>query len=134
MQIFDLSNPSKPRLQQVVDTPGSAKSMTLYDGLLLVDDGPSGVFMIDVRDRERALPIGYWEMPMRAEQLAATTDGLVISDEHGGTMKVPLPRRLERIHLVSREELRAVVEKAEKGQRVYLYDDRDAGDVEIVVR
>ncbi len=44
VHVVDMSSPSRPQLLQIIDTPGQAKSMVLYDGLLLVADGVNGLF------------------------------------------------------------------------------------------
>jgi hypothetical protein len=131
VQIIDLSTPEKPELQQVIETPGSVRSMALHDGLLLAADGLEGVFMVDVKDRKNALIVGSLPTPIRVDQIAVTDDGLIVSSDSGGTMKLPLPQRLQGLQLISEGEMRVGVDKVEKGQYVYLYDAGSAESVKV---
>lgn len=120
--IFDLSVPAQPRLLQVIDTPGVASGMALHDGLLLVADSTQGVFIVDVKETDHALPVGSLPTAIRARQIAVVDDGLLISSNPGGTMKLPLPQRLADLRIVNdREALAKVAGRVPRGQ-VYLYD------------
>jgi hypothetical protein len=132
--IFDISVPSQPELLQIIDTPGKARGMALYDSLLLVADGSEGVFMIDVKDRNDALSIGSLPTPLRVVQIAVTEKDLIVSSKPGGTMKLPLPQRLKSLHVISEGEMRVGVEGFEKGQYVHLYDERTSGQVKVGVQ
>ncbi|NOR49406.1 MAG: hypothetical protein GQ530_00035 [Desulfuromonadales bacterium] len=131
VHVVDVSVPSQPELLQIIETPGFAKNMALYDNLLLVADGAKGVFMIDVNDRDRALPIGSLPTPIRVSQIAVTEDGLIVSGHQGGTVKLALPQRLQNLQVISEDEMRADMERVEKGQYVYLYDERASGQVRV---
>ena len=131
VHVVDVSVPSQPELLQIIDTPGFAKNMAFYDNLLLVADGTKGVFMIDVKDRDRALPIGSLPTPIRVSQISVTEDGLIVSSHRGGTMKLPLPQRLLNLRVIGEDAMRVDVERFEKGQYVYLYDERTAGQVKV---
>jgi hypothetical protein len=131
VHVVDVSVPSQPELLQIIETPGFAKNMAFYDNLLLVADGTKGVFMIDVKERDRALPIGSLPTPIRVSQIAVTEDGLIVSGHRGGTMKLPLPQRLQNLQVISGDEMRADMERVEKGQYVYLYDERTSGQVKV---
>jgi len=123
VHVFDMSYPSQPELLQVIDTPGQAKRMALYDKLLLVADRVNGLFMVDVKNLNSALVIGTLPTPLRIDDLAVVSDGLIVSSHPGGTMKLPLPQRLENMQIVNQGEMRVGVEKIEEGQYVYLYDE-----------
>jgi hypothetical protein len=131
VHIIDLSNPSDPQLLQIVDTPGYATNLALQDDLLLVADKAEGVFMIDVRDRKHALPIGSWSTPVRVEQIAVAGDHLFVSNSPGGTMQLPLPQRLQNLEMVSRNELRADVANSDRGEYVYIYEKGAAEKVRV---
>jgi len=131
VHVVDMSVPSQPELIQIIDTPGFAKNMALYDSLLLVADGAEGIFMIDVKDRNVALPIGSLPVPLRVMQIAVTEYGLLVSGSQGGTMKLPLPQRVQNLRVISKGEVRVDVEKVEKGQYLYLYDERISGQVKV---
>ena len=124
VHVFDVSSPAQPKLRQIIDTPGFAKKMVLSDGLLLVADGLEGLFMIDVEGRDGALTIGSLPAPLFINQMAVVDDGLIVSGRTAGTMKLPLPRRMDPLQIISDGELRADVATVEKGQYVYLYDER----------
>jgi len=123
VNVFDMSSPSQPELLQIINTPSQAKKMALYDNLLLVADRAKGLFVVDVKDRNGALVIGVLPTPLRIDELAVVNDGLIISSHSGGTMKLPLPQRLENMQIVNQGEMRVGVEKIEEGQYVYLYDE-----------
>jgi hypothetical protein len=131
VHVVDVSVPTQPELLQIIETPGFAKNMTFYDNLLLVADGAKGVFMIDIKDRNRALPIGSLPTPIRVSQIAVTEDGLIVSGHQGGTMKLPLPQRLQNLQVIGVDEMRVDVESLEKGQYVYLYDEWTSGQVRV---
>jgi hypothetical protein len=132
IHVVDVSVPSQPRLLQIVDTPGYAKKMVVHDGLLLVADGTDGLYMIDIDPTGDALPIGSLETPLRVDEIAVASDGLIISSHPGGTMKIPLPRRLQDVRVVNPQEVRVGLDKNEPGQYVYLYDEYAAGKVKVV--
>jgi hypothetical protein len=134
VHVVDMSSPSRPQLIQIIDTPGQAKSMVLYDGLLLVADGVKGLFMIDIKDPDGALPIGTLPTPLRIDSLAMVNDGLIASSHPGGTMKLPLPRRMKNLRMVDEGEMRFDVEAVKRGQYAYLYDAKTSGQMEINVR
>lgn len=134
VHIVDISVPSQPELLQIIDTPGSAKCMVLYDNLLLVANDVDGVFMIDVKNHNNALPIGSLQTPIRVEQIAVAEDGLIISSKQGGTMRLPLPQRLKNLHVISEGEMRVGMEGVEKGQYVHLYDERTSAQVKVGVQ
>ncbi len=134
VHVVDISVPSQPELLQIIDTPGYAKNMVLYDNLLLVADGVEGVFMIDVKDRNDAFPIGSLPAPIRVVQIAVTEKDLIVSSKPGGTMKLPLPQRLQNLHVISESEMRVGMERVEKGQYVHLYDERTSGQVKVGVQ
>lgn len=131
VHVVDMSVPSQPELIQIIDTPGFARNMALYDNLLLVADGTEGIFMIDVKDRNVALPIGSLPVPLRVMQIAVTEYGLLVSGSQGGTMKLPLPQRVQNLRVISKGEVHVDVEKVEKGQYLYLYDERISGQVKV---
>ncbi|MGK2904891.1 MAG: hypothetical protein ACSLFH_00905 [Desulfuromonadales bacterium] len=132
--VVDVSSPAQPLLIQMIDTPGYAKKMALHDNLLLVADGFEGLFMIDVKDRNGALPIGSLPVPIFINQVAVTGNSMIVSNLAGGTMRLPLPQRLEDLHVISDGELRANVEMVDKGQYVYLYDERHSRKIEVDVQ
>ena len=134
VHVVDISLPSQPELLQIINTPGYAKNMALYDNLLLVADGIEGVFMIDVKDRNNAVPIGSLPTPLRVVQIAVTENGLIVSSKPGGTMKLPLPQRLHNLQVIGKGEMRVDVEDVEKGQYVHLYDERTSGQVKVSVQ
>jgi hypothetical protein len=129
--IVDLRDPSDPQLVQMIDTPGYAAHLALYDDLLLVADKLGGVFMIDVRGRKHALPVGSWPLPLRVEQIAVSEDGLITSNYPGGTMKLPLPQRLQNLEVVSQNQLKADLAQSETGQYVYIYAEGGAENVRV---
>ena len=132
--MVDVSTPAQPELLQIIETPGVAKDMALYDDLLLVADGVEGVFVIDVSDRNRALPVGSWTVPLRVSQIAVTSDSVIVSNYPGGTMKLPLPQRLQNLKLVNRDEGRADLHKVYQEQYVYLYDEQTSAKVKVNVQ
>lgn len=129
--VIDMSVPYHPELIQIVDTPGHAKNMLLYDNLLLVADGRKGLFLIDVADRNQALPIGTLPTPITVSELALVDGALIASSHPGGTVKLPLPKRTKSLQIVSENEVLVDVGSIEKGQYLYLYDKQDAWQVKI---
>ncbi len=134
VHVVDVSSPSRPQIMQIIDTPGHAGQMVLYDDLLLVADRAKGLFMIDVKDRGRAIPIGTLPTPLRIDQLAVVNDGLIASSNPGGTMKLPLPQRIKSLQIVNDGEMRIAVEAVKKGQYAYLYDARVSEQTEISIQ
>lgn len=124
VHVIDVSRPTQPKWQEIIDTPGTAKKMVLHDGLLLVADTLQGVFMIDVKDRKRSLALGSWPVPLRVEQLAVAGDQLIVSNYISGTWQLPLPQRVQGLELVNGGELRGSVGRFARGQSAYLYDGR----------
>jgi len=123
VNVVDISAPQHPEVLQLLDTPGFASTMALHDDLLFVADAQKGLFIIDVKGLERALPVGSLRVPIRINELAVAADGLLASSlNRGGTMKLPMPQRLHGLRNVSDSELRIDLPVAEKGHYVYLYD------------
>lgn len=131
VHVVDISSPSQPELLQIIDVPGLAKKMVLYDNLLLVAASREGLFMIDVKDRNEALPVGTLPTPLRIDDFAVVNDGLICSSHPGGTMKLPLPQRMKNLHTINQGEMRADVETFEKGQYAYLYDEKQFKQVKV---
>jgi hypothetical protein len=131
VHIVDMSSPSRPELLQIINTPGEAGSMALYDNLLLVAERGRGLFLIDVADRNDALPVGTLPTPLRIDQMAVVKDGLIVSSHPGGTMKLPLPQRIKNLEIVNQGELRGDVERFGKGEYAYLYDARTFEQVKV---
>jgi hypothetical protein len=131
VHIIDLSNPGDPQLLQIVDTPGHTAKLALHDDLLLVADQNGGVYMIDVRDRRHALPIGSLPTPLGAEQIAVVGNRMILSHLRAGTVRVPVPQRLKKLEVVSRKELRADVARSGQGQYVYIYENGGAEKVRV---
>ncbi len=132
--VVDMSTPLQPELLQIIETPGFSKEMVIYDGLLLIADGVEGVYMVDVSDRDKALPIGSWPVPLRASKIAVTCDSVIVSNPSGGTMRLPLPHRLQNLKIVNRSEARADVDKVEERQYVYLYDEQTTAKAKVKVQ
>jgi hypothetical protein len=123
VNVVDISAPQHPEVLQLLDTPGFASTMALHDDLLFVADAQKGLFIIDVKGLERALPVGSLRVPIRISELAVAADGLLASSlSRGGTMKLPMPQRLQGLRQVSDSEVRIDLPVAEKGHYVYLYD------------
>ena len=135
VSIVDVSLPQTPEVIQILDTPGFASKMTLHDGLLFITDGQKGLFIIDVKDPEKALPVGSLNVPIRISELAVAADGLLASSlNRGGTMKLPMPQRLQGLRDLSDSEARVALPVVEKGQYVYLYDGGTSERVALDVR
>jgi len=132
IHVFDISLIDQPRLTQIIDTQRKANGLALYDDLLLVGDGPQGVFMIDIRDPDLALPIGSLLVPVRAKEIAVADDGILISSQHGGTVKLPLPQRLSALQIVNSKEAVALVAGEVSRAQVFLYDARGAAQIKVV--
>lgn len=130
IHVFDMSSPSQPKLTQVIPIAGSARRMALLDDLLLVADASKGLFMIDVSDNTKALPVGSLATPLRIDQLAVLDNGLLVSSHPGGTMRLPLPERIKGIK-TTRGEMTLELEKVEEGQYLYLYDDKGSQQVQV---
>jgi hypothetical protein len=123
VNVVDISSPQHPEVLQLLDTPGYAGAIALHDDLLFIADAQKGLFIIDVKGLERALPVGRLRVPIRINELAVAADGLLASSlNRGGTMKLPMPQRLHGLRNVSDSELRIDLPVAEKGHSVYLYD------------
>ena len=124
LYVIDIGDPRHPELVQVVDTPGMARKMALHDDLLLVADGDEGLYMIDAGIPGRLLPVGSLPTPLRVNEIATVTDGIVVSNYPGGTLKLPFPERLENYRVVSAELLQSEAPASGAGGYVYLYDAR----------
>jgi len=133
LYVVDMSSPHQPEILQKLDTPGHASVMALHDDFLYIADRLKGLFAVDVKDQERALPIGSIPVPVRILSMAAADDGLIVSATKGGTLKLPLLQRLQDVRIVSDEEAFVDVVSAETGQYVYLYDDRVSTRVNLAV-
>lgn len=131
LYIVDMSSPHQPEILQMLDTPGYANAMALRDDFLYISDGMKGIYVVDVKDRARALSIGSLPVPSRVLGMAAADDGLIVNAHRWGTMKLPLLQRLEDIKIVSDEVAFVEVPSVEKGQSVYLYDDRASVRVDL---
>ena len=131
VHVIDVSIPTRPELRQIIRTPGIAKNMVIHDDLLLVADGVAGIFMIDARNRARAVPIGAWPMPLRVDGIAAAGDSLIATSPTGGTLKLPLPRRLKNLKVIGVDKLQASTEMDARGQYVYIYDEHSAAQIKV---
>jgi hypothetical protein len=135
VNIVDIGSPQSPKVLQSLDTPGYASTMALHDDLLFIADAQKGLFIIDVKDPERALPVGSLNVPIRISELAVAADGLLVSSlSRGGTMKLPMPQRLQGLRDLSDSEARVSLPVVEKGQYVYLYDGGTSERVALDVR
>lgn len=93
VEVYDLSNPAAPALIQRIDTPGSAGSLSLANGLLMVSDQDRGVYIIDVRGRF-GLPVGSYPLATIAREVLSHGDTLFVADSVGGVQRLPAPQRL----------------------------------------
>lgn len=93
VEVYDLSNPEAPILVQRIDTPGSAGSLSLANGLLMVSDLDRGVYIIDVRGRF-GLPVGSYPLTTIAREVLSHEDKLFVADSAGGVQRLPAPQRL----------------------------------------
>lgn len=135
VNIVDIGLPQSPEVLQLLDTPGYASTMALHDDLLFIADAQKGLFIIDVKDPERALPVGSLNVPIRISELAVAADGLLVSSlNRGGTMKLPMPQRLQGLRDLSDSEARVDLPVVEKGQYVYLYDGGTSERIALDVR
>ena len=87
---FSVLIPARLRLQQRIDTPGSAGQLTLGDGLLFVADQAAGIFVIDVRGRI-SLPVGSYPLPSIPHELLSADDHLYAATAAGGVLTLPKP-------------------------------------------
>lgn len=131
VHVIDVSRPEQPELVQIVRTPGLAKDMGFYDGLLLVADGLEGLYIIDTDFEGSVLPVGSLQMPLRIDDMAIAGEELIVSNHPGGTMSLPLPERLASVNVVREDEVRVALDKVAAGQYVYLYDERNSGKVKV---
>lgn len=53
LHLYDISNPSRPRLLSSFHTPGSAKGVVVRDGYAFIADDDHGLQVVDVRDPSR---------------------------------------------------------------------------------
>lgn len=90
VEVYDLSDPARLRLQQRIDTPGSSGRLTLGDGLLFVADQDAGIFVIDVRGRI-SLPVGSYPLPSIPHELLSADDHLYATTAGGGVLILPKP-------------------------------------------
>lgn len=132
IHVFDMEDPVRPRLMQIINTPGIARQLAVYEDLLLVADGASGVFVIDLKDRNSPVACGSWLMPAHVEGLAVAGDSLVVSGRAAGTMKMPLPRRLPQLEVFSKGEARVTLAGLGRGRyRALLYNRTGADQVTV---
>lgn len=131
VHVFDLSELDHPRLLQMIDTPGQAIGLALYDDLLLVADGMQGVFVIDIKDPNFALPVGSILAPVRVREIAVAADGVLINSQPGGLAKLPLPKRLSALQIVNRKEAVALVEGEVSRGQIHLYDTRGTAQIKV---
>jgi len=124
MYVVDISSLQHPEVLQLVDTPGYASAMALHDGFIFIADAMEGFFVVDVSNQKRVFPVGSFNVPIRINEVAAASDGLVVSSSsRGGTMKLPYPQRLQGLRVVSDNEVRVDLSAVENGQTLYLYDE-----------
>ncbi len=121
---FNLRDPAQPQLMQVIQTPDTAKGLVLHDGLLLICDDLEGVFIVDIKDTDTAMPVGILPTPARARRIAIGDDHMLINNLSGGTSRVPLPQRLENIKIENGALARATVKGPVSRAQLYLYDTR----------
>lgn len=93
VDIYDLSNPSVPRLLQRIDTPGSAEQLSLERGLLTVGNREKWGFVIDMVG-SYGVPVGGYPLTMSVMDLLACGDRLWVANSSGGVMSLPAPQRL----------------------------------------
>lgn len=121
VKVVDMSDPAQPVLMQIIQTPGVAKDLALYDDLLLVADSGEGVFIVDVKDRQRAMPVGSLPVFVGVDRIAVVEGWLISSNDPGGTLKIPLPQRLQNVNIASRGEANSYVKSAVRGRYAYAF-------------
>ena len=132
--VLDVSRPHAPKLVHRIATRDFAKKMVMIDGLLLVADGLHGLFMIDTKTNDVAVPVGSWQMPFRVDNMAVTDKTLLVSNRSMGTFQLPQPRRVIGIETVSPEEVSLPLHAFVDGADIFLYDNRNAERINFIAR
>lgn len=123
VQVLDLSRLPELKIVQQIDTPGIARQLASSDDLLLVADRSRGIQIVDLRE-DRFRIIGTMPFPANISNFIATKDELLMSNGAGGVIRLPLPRRLQRVNFDDDERGEVVLPGDLPGgrYRLVLYD------------
>jgi hypothetical protein len=83
LYVVDESNPNE-RVEEFLDTPGFAVSVTLHEQYALVADDHKGVRIIDVSDIRNLVEVGCVDTPGQARNVAVLGDNAYVADGDGG--------------------------------------------------
>ncbi|MGD9732107.1 MAG: C13 family peptidase [Desulfamplus sp.] len=91
LQVVDISNPENPQIIGFIDTPGSAKSVTIAGSTAYIADSSSGLQMVDISDPKNPIIIGSVDTSGSAQSITVIDNKAYIADGDGGLIIVPVP-------------------------------------------
>lgn len=84
LAVIDAADPTQPVLLGTTPTPGRADDVVVRDGVAYVADGDGGCQVVDVSDPTRPTVLGSLSTAGSPYAVAATPDGVVLSDRGHG--------------------------------------------------
>jgi hypothetical protein len=97
VEVIDLANLPAMKIAQMIDTPGTARRMTLYRGLLLVADRGRGVQVVDTRQAWCRL-VGTIGVASNVDDILTQGEDLLVGVFSGAVSRLPAPRPLGSLH------------------------------------
>ena len=95
LRVIDVSNPALPSEVGSIDTPGTARSVSVVGGLAYVADGAEGFRVIDVSNPAVPVEIASIDTPSLANGVSVVGDLAYVADTVSGLrviQAVPEPR------------------------------------------
>lgn len=84
VQIFDVRDHTVPTQLGLVDTPGKAQGLDVFERYLFVADGPAGLQIIDIEDPSAPTITGSLETPGQAVEVRVSKGVAFVADREGG--------------------------------------------------
>ena len=122
----DLSDPRRPQLLRKLDVPGTARKMTIQNGLLFTSLYRDGAYVVDVGNGDGWAPVGQMDLPMSVFDLQACRGKLFVSGGEAGLLTLTLPKRLPVRPQGLNHARIALPKDLEPGKyRLYLYSETE---------
>ncbi len=84
LSVFDISNPARPVMVSIVDTPGSAEGVAVSGNYAYVADWDAGLRVIDITDPTNPSEVGSLDTPGYAYGVAVSGSYAYVADHAAG--------------------------------------------------
>ena len=84
LSVFDISNPARPVMVAIVDTPGSAEGVAVSGSYVYVADWDTGLRVVNITDPTAPVEVGHYDTPGYAYGVAVSGSYAYVADHAAG--------------------------------------------------